>query len=277
MALSIIILTHNCYSKKGGCIETVLLSILNQSYTQYEIIVIDNNSELENFQKLHVFTNSIKPKCDLQVIRNSQNNISIGRNIGVKKAKYETLIFLDDDTVLIDNNTLFLISELSKKSIYGYSAIRYWTKLGWYEKNKHVIDDNMVNGLRDHYGIDYSLPDPSIRDKENNRHLIRTYIGNFGFVNRNAFIEIGMWDSSYTGYGVEDDAAAFALFSAYGRPTLLTEIEVVHITHRISKANLNELSLNRQKFDYYLKSKGIKEFHVGRLLYCEPNVIEYVE
>ena len=148
--------------------------------------------------------------------------------------------------------------------IYGYSAIRYWTKLGWYEKNKHVIDDNMVNGLRDHYGIDYSLPDPSIRDKENNRHLIRTYIGNFGFVNRNAFIEIGMWDSSYTGYGVEDDAAAFALFSAYGRPTLLTEIEVVHITHRISKANLNELSLNRQKFDYYLKSKGIKEFHVGR-------------
>ena len=101
MALSIIILTHNCYSKKGGCIETVLLSILNQSYTQYEIIVIDNNSELVNFQKLHVFTNSIKSKCDLQVIRNSQNNISIGRNIGVKKAKYETLIFLDDDTVLI--------------------------------------------------------------------------------------------------------------------------------------------------------------------------------
>ena len=30
MALSIIILTHNCYSKKGGCIETVLLSILNR-------------------------------------------------------------------------------------------------------------------------------------------------------------------------------------------------------------------------------------------------------
>lgn len=277
MALSIIILTHNCYSQKGGCIETVLLSILSQSYTQYEIIIIDNNSELNDFQKLSTFVNSVSKKCDVKLIENEQNNISIGRNIGVHNAKYDTLVFLDDDTVFINRNTLLIVSELSQNNIYGYSATRYWTKLGWYEKNKHFIDNNIVNGLLDHYGIELSFPDPSIRDKENNRHLIRTYIGNFGFVNRDAFKKIGMWDSSYTGYGVEDDAAAFSLFSAYGRPVLLTEIVVVHINHRISKANLYELSMNRQKFYNYLKAKGIKEFHVGRLLYCEPNVIEYFE
>lgn len=195
----------------------------------------------------------------------------------MKNAKFETLVFLDDDTVLIEKNTLLLVSELSPKSVYGYSAIRYWTAPGWYEKNKSTIDNNIKNDKLEHYGIEYVLPNPNIREKNDNRHLIRTYIGNFGFVNRSAFEKIGLWDTSYSGYGVEDDAAAFSLYSTYGRPVLLSDIAVVHINHQISKGNFFELSRNRKKFYEFLKSRGIKEFHVGRLLYCEPNVIDYIE
>lgn len=277
MSLSIIILTHNCYSKKNGCIETVLLSILNQSYGLFELIVVDNNSEQNDYNKLKAFIDIIKKKHDIKLLKNNQNNISKGRNIGIMNSQFNTLVFLDDDTVLIDKNTLSLIAMFSKEGIYGYAAIRYWTKLGWYEENKSIVDKHIINDDLVHYGIQYSLPNPNIREKENNRHLIRTYIGNFGFVNRSAFKKIGFWDCSYSGYGVEDDAAAFSLFVAYGRPMLLSDIAVVHINHQISKENYSELSRNRNMFYNYLNSKGIKEFHVGRLLYCEPNVIDYIE
>ena len=70
---------------------------------------------------------------------------------------------------------------------------------------------------------------------------------------------------------------ALKLFMQYGRPALLNNISVVHIWHRISKDNYNQLSENKTMFDQILRKNGIKCFHVGRLLYDEDHVIDYLD
>lgn len=47
--------------------------------------------------------------------------------------------------------------------------------------------------------------------------------------------------------------------------------------HRISKDNYNQLSENKTMFDQILRKNGIKCFHVGRLLYDEDHVIDYLD
>ena len=47
--MTIVIITHNNYSYKNGCIESVIYSLLNQVGLHFEIVVVDNCSDEDNF------------------------------------------------------------------------------------------------------------------------------------------------------------------------------------------------------------------------------------
>ena len=129
----------------------------------------------------------------------------------------------------------------------------------------------------DSYDIITKIPDPIVRGKKNNRHLIRTYIGNFGFVRKDVLKDVGMWNEDYLGYGVEDDTMAFKLYMKYGRPLIFKDLSVVHVWHNIKEKNYIELETNRKKFEEILNKNKVKVFHVGRILYEEDDVIEWIE
>ena len=272
MTFSVVVITHNNFSVKNGCIETVILSIERQKNVNYEIIVIDNNSENQDKEKLKAL--ALKHP-NIKLLFNCENNISKGRNLGALNAKYDYIIYIDDDMVLNDNLTFDSMQNLIKDQVYGYSAKRLWTLEGWYERNKSKIHENILKNV-DNYAMITSEPDPIVRRMKNNRHLVRTYIGNFGFIKKEALESVGMWNEDYSGYGIEDDTMAFKLYMKYGRPLILNEISVVHIWHEINKKNYLELIENKKKFDLLLKKHGVKVFHVGRILYKEDNVIEWL-
>lgn len=272
MNFSIVIITHNNFSMKSGCIETVLLSIERQRKINCEIIVVDNDSTNQDKKKLRVL--SLKHP-NVKFLFNFQNNISKGRNLGALSAKYDYIIFMDDDTILNDNLTLASMQNMIKDHLYGYSATRLWTVEGWYENNKDKIHEKILKNTTN-YAIITTEPKPEVRRKKNNRHLVRTYIGNFGFIKKEALKNVGMWNEDYCGYGVEDDTMAFKLYMKYGRPLILNGISVIHVWHEINKKNYLELNANKNKFDLLLKNNGVKIFHVGRILYEEENVIEWI-
>lgn len=86
--VSTIVLNYNRASFLEHCLE----SIINQTYSNIQIIVVDNGSEDNSTEILSRFKNNIE-------VVYLENNVSQGqaRNLGVSKSSGEFLAFLDSD------------------------------------------------------------------------------------------------------------------------------------------------------------------------------------
>lgn len=91
LMISIIIPTYN----EAKNIERLLKSLKNQSYNNFEIIVIDDSSSDNTVQ--------ISKKYTQKVITRKHSERSVQRNFGAKKSKGEYLLFLDGDMELTKN------------------------------------------------------------------------------------------------------------------------------------------------------------------------------
>lgn len=275
MKTSVIVLTYNNYSSKYGCIETVILSLMVQKYVEFEVIVVDNCSDKADYEQLANFIDSLQQRNRITLVKNSINNISAGRNLGCRASSGEMLVYMDDDIILPNDKVIFKLSEHFNDADYGYSAYREWMEEGWYEDNREKINHQIRSQISD-MSISTKRPNPVVRRKKINRHLIRTYIGNFGFIKKQLLIDTGYWDENFVGYGYEDDAMALELYLKSGRPQILKDISVIHVWHRISEHNYNQLNNNKLLYDQKLAQHKIKCFHIGRLMYGENPVIDYI-
>jgi predicted glycosyltransferase involved in capsule biosynthesis len=95
-----------------------------------------------------------------------------------------------------------------------------------------------------------------------------SFPGNFGFVKRDLFEEIGGFDSRFIGYGGEDDFIAYLLFRNCpdGFKFLFDEISVAHINHPIANGKrAAELGQGYEMYMQLLKSQGVKSFNINIL------------
>ena len=90
--ISVIITTYN----RPNHVINAINSVINQTYRNIEIIVIDDNSTLENF---NILTSLMKKlDFDIIVIRNTENKgACFSRNEGIRAAKGVYICGLDDD------------------------------------------------------------------------------------------------------------------------------------------------------------------------------------
>ena len=111
---SIIIPVYNT----GMYLDKCLSSIINQTYCNFEVILINDGStdnSLEICNKFALIDSRIK------VISLSNHGVSYARNIGLNKATGNYITFLDSDDWL-DSNTLFIVKE--KIDIDNYDIIQ---------------------------------------------------------------------------------------------------------------------------------------------------------
>lgn len=96
MHFSFIIPTYN----RGYCIENTLQSIFNQSFTDYEIIVIDDASSDNTSEIIKRYSNLPNFKY---IKLETNGGVNIARNTGIKNAKGNWIILLDSDDRLTSN------------------------------------------------------------------------------------------------------------------------------------------------------------------------------
>lgn len=91
--ISIVIPTY----KRVDYLERLLKSIEKQTYKEFEIIIVDDNSpNKEEYEKL--ISKYRKVFKDLAYLRNETNKgAPYSRNRGIKQAKYEYIALVDDD------------------------------------------------------------------------------------------------------------------------------------------------------------------------------------
>ncbi len=84
-------------------------SVLDQKFTDYELIIVDDCSSDNTVEKINQLKND-----KIRVFKTEANSGTAGcaRNIAIDNAKGEYLIFLDGDDTLYDNETLKKIDEV---------------------------------------------------------------------------------------------------------------------------------------------------------------------
>lgn len=110
--VSVIIPTYKRVKKLKRAID----SVLNQTFKNWEIIIIDNHS---NDGTKELITSYKNPKIKTLLIRN-KGNIAKSRNFGIKKSNGKYLALLDSDDLWRPNKLQACIKELSKETKIVY-------------------------------------------------------------------------------------------------------------------------------------------------------------
>jgi glycosyltransferase involved in cell wall biosynthesis len=87
---SIIIPLYN----KEKYVEKALQSIVNQTFKEFEIIIVDDGSTDSSLEIVKHFQ---VENCKLQIIEQKNSGVSTARNNAVRASKYDYLAFLDTD------------------------------------------------------------------------------------------------------------------------------------------------------------------------------------
>jgi len=89
--VSVIVTTYN----RKELLKETIDSILNQTFKDFELIVVDNFSDYDFFEHIKSFNDS-----RIRVFQNQNNGIiAVNRNYGIKKSKGEFIAFCDDDDI----------------------------------------------------------------------------------------------------------------------------------------------------------------------------------
>ena len=101
-------------------IEDCLASVYNQSYKQFEVICIENNSKDNTLSKLRGLEDDLYP--DLIVLEESKPGACAARNKGLSVAKGEWVQFLDADDTLKPGKLEHQIKLLKSKKAISFVA-----------------------------------------------------------------------------------------------------------------------------------------------------------
>ena len=248
--ISIIIVTYNNENTIQECIN----SILDKDFKDIEIIIVDNS---ENNKTI----NSIKSiKSDKIFIIKSEENLGFakGCNLGAKNAKGKYLLFLNPDTIFINNVCVLLKNFLDKNNkcaIVGPQIINPFNKD--IEKTCRNLP-NFLTLILQSFGLDrfsgyYILNHFS----HNETKQVEQVIGACLFINRKIFNELNGFDERFFIYFEEVDLCKRALESGY-KIYFYPQAKILHLSGS-SCENINVIK------------KMIIQFRKSRKIYFEKH------
>ncbi|NJB35387.1 glycosyltransferase family 2 protein [Croceivirga sp. JEA036] len=87
--ISVVIPLYN----KAHTIVNTLHSVLKQTFTSFEVIIVNDGSTDNSVQVIQEYSNDKR----IRIINQNNQGVSVARNNGVAKAKYKFIAFLDGD------------------------------------------------------------------------------------------------------------------------------------------------------------------------------------
>ncbi|MBZ5964363.1 glycosyltransferase family 2 protein [Leuconostoc gelidum subsp. gasicomitatum] len=117
--ITVIVPVYNGENYISRCINM----LLNQEYENYEILIV-NDGSTDQTQK--VLEKIYKYNSKIRVIETVNQGVSAARNVGIKSAQGEYILFVDSDDKLVENTLQIVNDQLSKHSsellIFGFSV-----------------------------------------------------------------------------------------------------------------------------------------------------------
>lgn len=132
---SIIVPVHNAATYIDKCIN----SIINQSFKDYEVVIIDDKSSDNTVDIINRIITGLKNFKIFELKKNV--GVSGARNVGIKLSVGKYICFLDDDDLWLQDKLKIEHEHIIKK------------KLNWIFSNYEVLDENYR-----HLGTRFRMP-----------------------------------------------------------------------------------------------------------------------
>ncbi len=135
--VSIIVPAYNAEKYIEKCLE----SILEQTYGNTEIIVVDDGSIDGTFDIINSFS---KRYSRIQVIKKENGGVSSARNIGLQKASGNYISFLDADDIM-EKTAISTLVDSMESSGADWASCQYSR---WGKDDKRLEDYDFISGER---------------------------------------------------------------------------------------------------------------------------------
>ncbi len=179
MNVSIVIPTYNRKPILKKCLKALENQTLNNNISKYEIIVVDDGSTDGT-------PSWIKKNSDVlsHVVLYEQDHggPALGRNLGVMKSKYEIIIFIDSDLVVLND---FISCHVNKLLFY------------WNKNNKKCFTYGSVINTSN-----FAKPESEMY-KLTDISFAYFATGNVA-ISKELILNVGLFDTSFSLYGWED-------------------------------------------------------------------------
>ena len=143
--ISIIVPIYNLSSYIDKCLQ----SILQQTYTEYEIILVNDGSTDDSYNKCIAFK-AKNPLLDITIINKQNEGVTAARRDGVRKSKGEWITFVDGDDTLPTNalENLIMYAKPDINIVLGAYHFEYDNNTYKYSFNKAIGKFNSVEYIK---------------------------------------------------------------------------------------------------------------------------------
>jgi len=162
-------------------IRRAIDSVLNQSYQNFEIIIVDDGSTDKGASRVREYSDD-----RINLISQKNQGVSAARNKGIKAAKYEYIGLLDADDAWKKNflkEISLLINDYPNKAVYA-TAYEFYLEDDFIKKAQYSNLPNNFRGEIDNY-FKYTLKNPLISASS-------------VVISKNIFDSVGFFDTSLT-------------------------------------------------------------------------------
>ena len=233
MKISVIV----CFYERLNHLQSCLNSLSRQADTFDEVLIVDDGSSEITVEKLKVLISNYNFKTNHLWSEKKGFRASVIRNIGIRNAKGDYLIFLDCDFSLVNNGVKFH-KEAAQRGKFVAGYCKYLDE----EKTKEAFLNNTSETLERFYN---ALPDSPVL-KEHSRFtrygLLRKFrlvgprkqkclSGHFSIFKKD-IESINGFDENFVGWGGEDEDLFLRLSKAgiYGKSVILKS-KALHLWH----------------------------------------------
>ena len=243
--ISIVVLNYNNKGIIDRCIDSLLR--YNKRYS-YEIIIVDNKSTDGSLEQIKT-----KYKDKIKIVENEKNGCSSGRNLGVKNATKEYIIFLDSDQWAMNKYWIEPYFEILNKvpnvGLIGWAA-------GWfnkYGKAYHVVDS---------FAYRY-MPQSGLCRKDIG------YLGSGGMmIKKELFDKVEGFDLFYDPTCYEDTDLSLKIRNEGLEIYYCPYLGVMHLPHQTTKSGSSaHKKLTNEKQEYFTKKWNEKN----------PDLLKYIK
>ena len=144
MNVSIVIPTYNRKPILKKCLKALENQNLNKNISNYEVIVVDDGSTDGT-------TSWIKDNNEflshVVLYEQEHGGPALGRNLGVMKSKYEIIIFIDSDLIVLDDfiachvNKLLFSWNKNNKKCFTYGSVINTSNFSNPESERYKLSD----------------------------------------------------------------------------------------------------------------------------------------
>lgn len=143
MKFSVIIPVYNVESYLRDCLD----SVLNQTFEDWEAICVNDGSTDHSELVLEAYA---QKDARIHYVSKANGGTSTARNVGLRAAKGEYIVFLDGDDWLELNALQTLSDHLKGEEVLCFSGRRYFEETKQYHPADQLIEKQYASGM-DYY------------------------------------------------------------------------------------------------------------------------------